>query len=287
MALYKQHGTNPARGCVPMLLTLPVLVAFYAMLAVAIELRGAPFIGWIKDLSAHDPYFVTPVLMGITMFVQQKMSPAVADPVQAKMMMFMPLDVHRHVDVGAERPGAVLDGEQPVGDRPADADQPSDWSAAAAQRASAGGAATQERGGGQVGPGEGAKVMDLHGRVREFLDRRWARWASRSTWPSRIRRTASASNLSGAGGEVLLQRRGEALDALQHIVNTAFRRELDGDRSFVVDCLGYRSGKDAELQQMARFSMEKAKASACRRKSGRSIRTPAGSCTSPSPKIRS
>jgi YidC/Oxa1 family membrane protein insertase len=74
-----------------MLLTLPVLVAFYAMLAVAIELRGAPFVGWIKDLSAHDPYFVTPVLMGLTMFVQQKMTPAVADPVQAKMMLFMPL----------------------------------------------------------------------------------------------------------------------------------------------------------------------------------------------------
>ncbi len=91
MALYKQHGTNPAAGCVPMLLTLPVLVAFYAMLAVAIELRGAPFMGWIKDLSAYDPYFVTPVLMGVTMFVQQKLSPAVADPVQAKMMLFMPL----------------------------------------------------------------------------------------------------------------------------------------------------------------------------------------------------
>ncbi len=91
MALYKQHGTNPASGCVPMLLTLPVLVAFYAMLAVAIELRGAPFVGWIKDLSSFDPYFVTPILMGATMFVQQRMTPSVADPVQAKMMMFMPL----------------------------------------------------------------------------------------------------------------------------------------------------------------------------------------------------
>jgi YidC/Oxa1 family membrane protein insertase len=91
MALYKRNGTNPASGCVPMLLTLPVLVAFYAMLAVAIELRGAPFLGWITDLSAHDPYYVTPVLMGITMFVQQRMTPSVADPVQAKMMMFMPL----------------------------------------------------------------------------------------------------------------------------------------------------------------------------------------------------
>jgi spoIIIJ-associated protein len=68
-------------------------------------------------------------------------------------------------------------------------------------------------------------------------------------------------DLSGEGGDVLLQRRGEPLDALQHLVNTAFRRELDGDRSFVLDCLGYRRGKDAELQQMARFSMEKAKTS--------------------------
>jgi YidC/Oxa1 family membrane protein insertase len=91
MALYRQHGTNPASGCIPMLLTLPVLVAFYAMLSVAIELRGAPFVGWINDLSAHDPFYVTPILMGITMFIQQKMTPSVADPVQAKMMMFMPL----------------------------------------------------------------------------------------------------------------------------------------------------------------------------------------------------
>ncbi len=91
MALYRQHGANPAAGCVPMLLTLPVLIAFYSMLSVAIELRGAPFIGWIKDLSAHDPWFVTPALMGLTQFVQTKMTPMSADPVQQKMMMFMPL----------------------------------------------------------------------------------------------------------------------------------------------------------------------------------------------------
>jgi YidC/Oxa1 family membrane protein insertase len=91
MALYKQHGTNPAAGCLPMLLTLPVLIAFYAMLSVAIELRGAPFMGWIRDLSAHDPLFVTPVLMGLTQFIQTKMTPMSADPVQQKMMLFMPL----------------------------------------------------------------------------------------------------------------------------------------------------------------------------------------------------
>jgi YidC/Oxa1 family membrane protein insertase len=91
MNLYRERGVNPASGCVPMLLTLPVLFAFYAMLSVAIELRGAPFVGWIHDLSAHDPLYITPVLMGITMFVQQKMTPSTADPVQQKMMMFMPL----------------------------------------------------------------------------------------------------------------------------------------------------------------------------------------------------
>ena len=67
--------------------------------------------------------------------------------------------------------------------------------------------------------------------------------------------------ISGEGGETLLRRRAEALDALQLIVNTAFRRELNDDRSFVVDCLDYRKGKDAELRQMARFMMEKAKTS--------------------------
>jgi YidC/Oxa1 family membrane protein insertase len=91
MALYRQHGTNPAAGCVPMLLTLPVLIAFYSMLSVAIELRGAPFMGWIRDLSSYDPLYITPVLMGITQFVQTRMQPASADPVQQKMMMFMPL----------------------------------------------------------------------------------------------------------------------------------------------------------------------------------------------------
>jgi spoIIIJ-associated protein len=75
--------------------------------------------------------------------------------------------------------------------------------------------------------------------------------------------TADAIRLeiSGDGGEVLLKRKGEALDALQQIVNTGFRRDLDDDRSFVVDCMGYRKGKDEELKQMTRFTMEKAKLS--------------------------
>jgi len=103
--------------------------------------------------------------------------------------------------------------------------------------------------------------MDLNGRVREFLGQTLGAMGiplevAIEDTPDSVR-----LDLSGPGGEVLLQRRGEALDALQHIVNTAFRRDLDGDRSFVLDCLGFRKAKDAELQQMARFSMEKAKSS--------------------------
>jgi YidC/Oxa1 family membrane protein insertase len=91
MALYKAKGVNPASGCVPMLLTLPVLFAFYAMLYAAIELRGAPFIGWIHDLSRHDPLYITPAFMGVSMFWQQKMMPTTADPIQQKMFLLMPV----------------------------------------------------------------------------------------------------------------------------------------------------------------------------------------------------
>jgi YidC/Oxa1 family membrane protein insertase len=92
MALYRERGVNPASGCVPMLLTMPVLIAFYALLSTAIELRGAPFVGWIHDLSLHDPLYITPVLMGVTMVWQQRLTPAAgADPAQQKMMMFMPV----------------------------------------------------------------------------------------------------------------------------------------------------------------------------------------------------
>jgi YidC/Oxa1 family membrane protein insertase len=91
MNLYRERGVNPASGCIPMVLTLPVLFAFYSLLAVAIELRGAPFILWIHDLVAPDPYYVLPILMGITMFLQQRMTPSTADPMQQRMMMVMPV----------------------------------------------------------------------------------------------------------------------------------------------------------------------------------------------------
>ncbi|MEQ1572969.1 MAG: membrane protein insertase YidC [Vicinamibacterales bacterium] len=91
MNLYREKGVNPASGCVPMLLTMPVLFAFYSLLSQAIELRGAPFGFWIHDLSQKDPFYVTPLLMGASMFWQQRITPTTMDPAQAKMMMFMPV----------------------------------------------------------------------------------------------------------------------------------------------------------------------------------------------------
>ena len=103
--------------------------------------------------------------------------------------------------------------------------------------------------------------MDVHDRVKDFM----RRTLDAMGLPLDVSITESADGvrieLSGEEGEVLLRRRAEALDALQHIVNTAFRRELKEDRTFVVDCLGYRRAKDAELREMARFMMERAKSS--------------------------
>ena len=101
MQLYREHKVNPMGGCLPMLLQVPFFFAFYNALLYAIELRHAPFICWEKelfwvgrgicDLSVHDPSYITPILMGISMFVQQKMSPTTGDPTQAKITQFMPL----------------------------------------------------------------------------------------------------------------------------------------------------------------------------------------------------
>jgi YidC/Oxa1 family membrane protein insertase len=91
MNLYRERGVNPASGCIPMLLMMPVLFAFYSLLTQAIELRGASFGWWIKDLSQPDPFFIIPILVSLTMFWQQKMTPATGDPTQRQMMMFMPI----------------------------------------------------------------------------------------------------------------------------------------------------------------------------------------------------
>ncbi len=91
MDLYRTNKVNPFGGCLPMVVQIPVFFALYRALMVAIELRHAPFFGWILDLSAKDPYYVTPLIMGATMFLQQKMTPSTGDAMQAKMMLFMPI----------------------------------------------------------------------------------------------------------------------------------------------------------------------------------------------------
>ena len=91
MGLYRDRGVNPASGCLPMVLTMPILFAFYRLLFAAIELRGAPFMWWIDDLSARDPFYITPIVMGGTMVLQQRMAPSQGDPMQQKIMMFMPI----------------------------------------------------------------------------------------------------------------------------------------------------------------------------------------------------
>jgi spoIIIJ-associated protein len=101
--------------------------------------------------------------------------------------------------------------------------------------------------------------MDLHGQVREFMQKTLTAMGVPLEIAIEDRPDSVRIDLSGEGGELLLRRRAEALDALQHVVNTAFRRQLKDDRTFVVDCLDYRKGKDAELRQMAKFMMEKAK----------------------------
>lgn len=91
MELYKAHKVNPLGGCLPMVVQIPVFFALYKALMFSIELRHAPFYFWIQDLAAKDPYYVTPVIMGVTMFIQQKMTPTNMDPIQAKMMLALPV----------------------------------------------------------------------------------------------------------------------------------------------------------------------------------------------------
>ena len=92
MALYKREGVSPFGGCLPMLAQLPILFSFYRLLSVAVELRQAPFVMWVQDLSDYDPYLVLPLLMGGSMLVQQRMTPSPgADPMQARMFKFMPI----------------------------------------------------------------------------------------------------------------------------------------------------------------------------------------------------
>ncbi|MCC8393362.1 membrane protein insertase YidC [Paraburkholderia sp. MMS20-SJTR3] len=91
MELYKTEKVNPFGGCLPVVIQIPVFISLYWVLLSSVEMRGAPWIWWIQDLSQQDPYFILPVLMAVSMFLQTKLNPTPPDPVQAKMMMFMPI----------------------------------------------------------------------------------------------------------------------------------------------------------------------------------------------------
>jgi YidC/Oxa1 family membrane protein insertase len=91
MELYKKEKINPLGGCFPVVIQIPVFISLYWVLLYSVELRQAPFVLWINDLSAKDPYYVLPLIMGISMFVQQRLSPAPPDPLQAKIMMVLPV----------------------------------------------------------------------------------------------------------------------------------------------------------------------------------------------------
>jgi YidC/Oxa1 family membrane protein insertase len=91
MAMYRSHKVNPMSGCLPILIQIPVFIGLYNTLLYAIELRHSPFFWWIQDLSAKDPYYITPIIMGATQLIQQKMTPTVGDPMQAKIMLLMPV----------------------------------------------------------------------------------------------------------------------------------------------------------------------------------------------------
>jgi YidC/Oxa1 family membrane protein insertase len=91
MDLYRTEKVNPMSGCLPILIQIPVFIALYWVLVESVQLRQAPFIFWIHDLTQHDPYYILPLLMGVSMFIQQRLNPPPPDPVQAKVMMLMPV----------------------------------------------------------------------------------------------------------------------------------------------------------------------------------------------------
>ena len=90
MDMYKREKINPMGGCFPILVQMPVFIALYWVLLESVEMRYAPFILWIDNLSAKDPYFILPIIMGVSMWIQQKLNPAPVDPVQQKIFQYMP-----------------------------------------------------------------------------------------------------------------------------------------------------------------------------------------------------
>ncbi len=146
MGLYRQEGVNPAGGCLPMLVQLPIFLAFYNMLSTAVELKWAPWALWIKDLAEPDPYFVLPIVMGATQLIQQRMTPPPPDPVPEADDAVPAGRLHRLLARLPERPGALLADEQRSDHRSADGLQP--------DQGPVGGG---RRGGGSDAPAKGRK----------------------------------------------------------------------------------------------------------------------------------
>ena len=119
---------NPLAGCLPMLIQMPVFLAFYWVLLESVEMRQAPFFGWINDLSARDPFFILPALNGLAMWGQYKLNPPPPDPVQAKVFQFMPHRVLGDVRAVPRGPGAVLGHQHGPVDPAAVEHQPEDRS---------------------------------------------------------------------------------------------------------------------------------------------------------------
>ena len=116
MELYKTEKVNPLAGCLPMIIQMPVFLAFYWVLLESAEMRQAPFFGWINDLSSRDPFFILPALNGLAMWLQYKLNPPPPDPMQAKIFQFMPLVILGDVRAVPGRPRAVLGHEHRVVD---------------------------------------------------------------------------------------------------------------------------------------------------------------------------
>jgi YidC/Oxa1 family membrane protein insertase len=91
MELYKERRINPLGGCLPVIVQIPVFVALYNILNNTVELRQAPFLLWVHDLSIKDPYYIFPIIMGITMVIQTKLTPSTPDPMQRRIMLFLPV----------------------------------------------------------------------------------------------------------------------------------------------------------------------------------------------------
>src|SRR5256886_13759999 len=111
MELYQREKINPVAGCLPIVIQIPVFLAFYWVLLESVEMRQAPFAFWIHDLSSRDPLFILPAIMAVAMFVQYKLNPAPPDPVQAEGFMIMPIALSATVAVFPAGAGVYLGGE--------------------------------------------------------------------------------------------------------------------------------------------------------------------------------